>query len=70
MGVLLPGLEARIVRDDGMEAELKEPGELYLRGETIVLGYWNNEKGTREMLVDGWFRTGDVFRVNEDGHFL
>ncbi|KAF8074103.1 hypothetical protein FPV67DRAFT_787638 [Lyophyllum atratum] len=69
-GVLLPGMEARIVRDDGTEADVNEVGELYLRSENVALGYWNNEKATRETFVDGWLLTGDKFRVNEEGYFF
>jgi long-subunit acyl-CoA synthetase (AMP-forming) len=67
----MPGMEARIVRDDGSEADVDEVGELYLRGPNIALGYWNNEKATRETFVkDGWLRTGDRFKVDKDGNFL
>jgi long-subunit acyl-CoA synthetase (AMP-forming) len=67
----LPGQEARIVRDSGSEADVGEVGELYLRGGNIAMGYWNNEKATREIfLKDGWLRTGDRFKVDEDGNFL
>ncbi|KAF5377817.1 hypothetical protein D9615_006732 [Tricholomella constricta] len=69
-GILLPGMEARTLRDDGTEADVNEVGELYLRSENIALGYWNNEKATRETFVDGWLRTGDKFRVNEQGYFF
>lgn len=69
-GMLMPGIEARIVRDDGTLASLNEPGELWLKGENVVPGYWRNEKATRETFVDGWLRTGDRFRVDEDGQFL
>ncbi|KAG2009620.1 AMP dependent CoA ligase [Coprinopsis cinerea AmutBmut pab1-1] len=68
-GVLLPGMEARIVRDDGTEADFDEPGELWLRSRNVALGYWNNEKANRETFVDGWLRTGDKFRVDKEGNF-
>jgi len=68
-GVLLPGMEARIVRDDGAEADVNEPGELWLRGDNITLGYWNNPKATAEAFIDGWFHTGDKFKVDEKGNF-
>ena len=68
-GVLLPGMEARIVRDDGTIAGPNEPGELWLKGENVAMGYWRNEKATRETFADGWLRTGDRFRV-ENGQFL
>ena len=70
-GILQPGQEARIVRDDGTEADVDEVGELYLRGGNIVSGYWNNEKASRETFVEGgWLRTGDRFKVDKDGNFL
>lgn len=71
-GVLLPGVEARIVRDDGSDADINETGELWLRGGFVALGYWNNEKATNETFVEGgqWLRTGDNFRVDQDGIFL
>ncbi|RPD62445.1 acetyl-CoA synthetase-like protein [Lentinus tigrinus ALCF2SS1-7] len=68
VGLLLPGVEARIVRDDGTLAGYNEPGELWLKGENIALGYWRNEKATKETFGDGWLRTGDRFRIDEDGN--
>ncbi|KAL0061959.1 hypothetical protein AAF712_011243 [Marasmius tenuissimus] len=69
-GILFPGMEARIVREDGSEADADEVGELYLKGGNICKGYWNNEKATQEALVDGWLRTGDRFRVDAEGNFF
>ncbi|KAI0766413.1 acetyl-CoA synthetase-like protein [Trametes elegans] len=69
-GVLIPGTEAKIVRDDGTLAGPNEPGELWVKGPNVALGYWRNEKATRETFVDGWVHTGDRFRVDEDQHFL
>lgn len=69
-GVLLPGMEARILRDDGTDADVNEVGELYLKSQNIAVGYWNNEKATRETFIDGWLRTGDKFRATADGYFL
>ncbi|OSD07162.1 acetyl-CoA synthetase-like protein [Trametes coccinea BRFM310] len=69
-GVLLPGMEAKIVREDGTLAGPNEPGELWLLGENIALGYWRNEKATKETFVDGWLHTGDKFRIDEDQHFF
>ncbi|KAF8887154.1 hypothetical protein BD779DRAFT_1672910 [Infundibulicybe gibba] len=68
-GSTSPGMEARIIRDDGSEAEVNEIGELYLKGENVALGYWNNETASQETFVDGWLRTGDKFRFNENGYF-
>ncbi|KAF9013097.1 hypothetical protein BDQ17DRAFT_1419276 [Cyathus striatus] len=69
-GVLQPGIEARIVKDDGGQAGVGEVGEMWLKGETVALGYWGDEKAMRETFVDGWLHTGDKFWVDKKGHFL
>lgn len=69
-GILLPGMEARIIREDGSEADYNEPGQLLLRGKNVAMGYWNNEKATKEtFLPDGWLVTGDRFKADENGAF-
>jgi acyl-CoA synthetase (AMP-forming)/AMP-acid ligase II len=62
-------MEARIMRDDGTDADTNEPGELWLRGGNVALGYWNNEKANKETFVKGWVHTGDTFRVDAGGNF-
>ncbi|KAJ7063853.1 hypothetical protein C8F01DRAFT_1129568 [Mycena amicta] len=70
-GMLLPGLSARLVlADDTTDAAINEPGELWLRGPTISLGYWNNPAANEATFVDGWLRTGDQFRVDDKGFFF
>jgi long-subunit acyl-CoA synthetase (AMP-forming) len=45
-------------------------GELYLRGGNVVMGYWHNEKATKETFTeDGWLKTGDRFRVDKNQNF-
>jgi len=70
VGTLFPGVEARVLREDGSEADVNEPGELYVRSECVSLGYWNDEKATREAFIDGWIRTGDLVRVDQKGLFF
>ncbi|KAI0754925.1 acetyl-CoA synthetase-like protein [Daedaleopsis nitida] len=73
VGVLLPGMEARIVRDDGTLAGPNEPGELWLKGPNVTLGYWRNPKATEETFNgggEGWLRTGDRFRVENHQFFF
>jgi len=70
VSVLLPGMEARIIRDDGTEADVNEPGELWLRRNSIALGYWNDPKASLETFVDGWLHIGDRFRLDEEEYFL
>src|ERR1700748_962071 len=69
-GILNPFLEARVLREDGSDADYDESGELILRGPTIALGYWNNEVATRETFKDGWLYTGDCFYVDRQERFL
>jgi acyl-CoA synthetase (AMP-forming)/AMP-acid ligase II len=69
VGMLFPGVEAHVLREDGSEAEVDEPGELYIQSECVALGYWNDERAMRGAFVDGWLRTGDLVRVDQDGCF-
>lgn len=65
IGVLLPGLEARIISEEsdsasGIDVPLNTAGELWLRGPMVMKGYLNNEIETKNALTeDGWFKTGD-----------
>ncbi|KGO77992.1 protein of unknown function DUF4009 [Penicillium italicum] len=69
-GSLLPGVEARIMTPENEEITAYDtPGELVVRSPSVVLGYLNNDKATKETFVDGWMRTGDeaVIRVSPKG---
>jgi long-subunit acyl-CoA synthetase (AMP-forming) len=67
VGILLAGIEARVVREDGRLAALNEPGELYIRSGGVALGYWKNQEATNGTFKDGWLRTGDRMRIDADG---
>lgn len=64
VGHLCPGYVASIRDDDGNEVT---EGELWLSGAPVCQGYWNNPEETAESFSDGWFNTGDVMSVDEDG---
>ncbi|KAG9316024.1 hypothetical protein JVU11DRAFT_3686 [Chiua virens] len=66
-GILMPGLEARVVREDGQLASMNEVGELHVRGGSVSLGYLLNQKATDETFKDGWLHTGDRIRIDADG---
>lgn len=69
-GCLLPGYEARIISPEGQEiTSYDTPGELVVRSPSVVPGYLNNDKATKETFEDGWMRTGDeaVVRVGPKG---
>jgi fatty-acyl-CoA synthase len=59
----------RLVDADGYDAEVGETGELIIKGPHVCLGYWNNPTATSESLRDGWFHTGDMARMDDEGYF-
>lgn len=70
IGVTLPGVEARIVDDEMRTLPPGEVGELVVRGDNVMLGYHNLPEETAQTLVDGWLRTGDLAREDQDGYFF
>ncbi|VDC07171.1 unnamed protein product [Peniophora sp. CBMAI 1063] len=70
-GVLIPSMRARIVREDGSDAEFDEPGELLLQGGNVAMGYYKNPKATAETFdAEGWLHTGDRFKVDKIGRYF
>lgn len=69
LGTLALGIQARILRADGSEADFNEAGELWIKGGGVTLGYFKDEEATRGTFIDGWVRTGDRFMVDEDSFF-
>lgn len=61
--------EVRIVGADGRDCGVGEPGEILIRGSNVMACYWNNEEATRSSLTDGWYHTGDVGHVDNQGRF-
>ena len=56
---------------DNVQVKLTDVGELMVRGESIMLGYWDNEEATKEVLTDdGWLHTGDIARIEDDIIFI
>lgn len=67
-GKALLHTEVRVVRDDGTDAGPGEVGELWTRGPNITPGYWGKPEATAASFVDGWFRTGDAARADDEGY--
>jgi len=66
-GRIVPGLEVRICGPDGQALPAGVRGEIVVRGENVMAGYWRNEKATAEVLRGGWLYTGDLGYLDEDG---
>jgi long-chain acyl-CoA synthetase len=66
-GYVAKGIELKIMDDDGNELGPLEKGEIVIKGENVMLGYWRNEEATRETLKNGWLYTGDMGYMSEDG---
>jgi acyl-CoA synthetase (AMP-forming)/AMP-acid ligase II len=67
-GPPVPVADLKIVAPDGVTAlPTGEVGELWARGPQIVIGYWNKPEATAETFVDGWVRTGDLAKLDEEG---
>ncbi len=66
-GPIMPTFEWKVIDGDGQELPVGEIGELCVRGPAVIKGYLNREEATAEAIRDGWFRTGDVVQVDEDG---
>ncbi|MGZ5805282.1 MAG: class I adenylate-forming enzyme family protein, partial [Xanthobacteraceae bacterium] len=69
VGQPLPNIFARIVNDDGKPLPAGEIGEIAVSGPRVMAGYWRNEAATKVAIPDGWYRTGDLGRCDEDGHY-
>lgn len=69
VGVPVPGLEVRLVDEDGDDVLIGDSGELWVRGPNVFAGYWQDEDATnRTINADGWLVTGDVATVDDDGY--
>ena len=70
IGIPFPDTEAKIVQSEtGDELDVGEVGELIIRGPQVMKGYWNAKEETTRTLKDGWFYTGDMAQVDEEGYF-
>ena len=65
IGRPIPHVQARID-----EADEEGVGELVVKGPNVMIGYYNNKKATEEVMEDGWFHTGDLARIDEDGYIF
>jgi len=66
-GRVVPIMQIDIRDDEGRSLPAGERGEIWFKGPNLIRGYWNKPGATAETIVDGWLRTGDIGRLDEDG---
>lgn len=70
IGRAIPGCEMKLIGADGQDVGAGEGvGEIAIRGDNVMKGYWGKPEATAEAIPDGWFRTGDIASVDEDGYY-
>jgi len=70
IGTPVDGVEMRVVDDEGNPVPDGEVGEIAIRGHNIMKGYWGRPDATAEAIRGGWFHSGDMAKVDEDGYFF
>jgi long-chain acyl-CoA synthetase len=71
IGTPIEGVEMQVWDDDGNEVPQGEVGEIVIRGHNVMKGYWDRPEATEAAVdEDGWFRTGDMAKTDEDGYFF
>ncbi len=68
VGIGIPGVEVRIRDEEGDPVAIGVSGEIQIRGENVMLGYWKDPEATARTVVDGWLHTGDLGHMDEDGY--
>ncbi|MFE2009782.1 long-chain fatty acid--CoA ligase [Streptomyces sp. NPDC059491] len=68
IGTPIRDVEVRLLDEEGQDVAPGEIGELAVRGPNLMKGYWNRPEETRAAIPDGWLRTGDLARADEDGY--
>jgi acyl-CoA synthetase (AMP-forming)/AMP-acid ligase II len=69
-GRATPGVTVKVVREDGSECAPGEVGELVVRGPNVMAGYFHNERASAAALVNGWYHSGDLGRMRDDGYLF
>ena len=68
IGIAIPGVELQIRDEKGRKVSVNETGEIFAKGENIMIGYWNSKDMTRDTIIDGWLKTGDLAHYDNDGY--
>jgi len=70
IGTPVEGVEMKVVDDEDRDLPAGEVGEIVIRGHNVMKGYWNRPDATEEAIRGGWFHSGDLAKVDDDGYFF
>jgi long-chain acyl-CoA synthetase len=70
IGTPINGVQMKVVDEDDNDLPVGEVGEIVIKGHNVMKGYWNRADATEEVMRGGWFHTGDMAKVDEDGYFF
>ncbi len=70
IGTPIQGVEMKLVDEDDKDVAQGDVGEIVIRGHNVMKGYWQREDATEEVMKGGWFHSGDMATVDEDGYFF
>jgi len=70
IGTVIPGVKAKVVDEEGRDLPVGQEGELVIRGDNVMKGYYKDEEATRRVIRNGWLHTGDLARIDEDGYIF
>lgn len=68
VGTPIENVEVKVVNPQGKSLLPRELGEITIKGPNVMLGYWNRSQDTAKVIKNGWFYTGDIGRIDEDGY--
>jgi long-chain acyl-CoA synthetase len=69
IGTPIDGVHVRLIDENGYEVPTGTPGEIQIKGPNVMKGYWNLPEATEAAITDGWFSTGDIAVVDDDGYY-
>jgi long-chain acyl-CoA synthetase len=70
IGTPIRGVEMKVVDEDGKDVAAGDVGEIVIRGHNVMKGYWNRPDATEETIRDGWFYSGDMAKIDDEGYFF
>jgi long-chain acyl-CoA synthetase len=69
-GTVIPGVHAKVVNEQGNEVSQGEIGELVIKGENVMKGYYKDDEATARVIRNGWLHTSDLARIDDDGYIF